>query len=79
MSDTKSTTWKEQFKQRKWGEHKHCAICGRAVALDRDFCSQGCRDSYQKTDKDKNKKGTVQIVLVFVVMIVMLITFSQSM
>lgn len=78
MSDTKSTTWKEQLKQRKWGEHKHCAICGRAVPLDRDFCSQGCRDSYQKTEKDKNKKGTWQIVLVFGVMIVMMIAFSQS-
>jgi predicted nucleic acid-binding Zn ribbon protein len=75
--DQKSATWKDQLKQRKWGEHKHCVVCGKAIALDKDFCSQPCRDSYQKTEKDKSKKGTWQIVMIFVVMIVMMVVLPM--
>jgi predicted nucleic acid-binding Zn ribbon protein len=78
MSDQKTTTtWKDQLKQRKWGEHKHCVVCGKAIPMDRDFCSQTCRDGYQKTEKDKSKKGTWQIVMIFVVMIVMMVVLPM--
>jgi predicted nucleic acid-binding Zn ribbon protein len=71
-----SKSWKTSLKQKKWGEHKHCLVCGKAVNLEQDFDTQECKDKYQKLDKDKNKKGTWQIAMIFVVMIVMMIVLT---
>lgn len=75
--DHKKLSWKDALKDRKWGEHKHCVVCGKAISLDKEFCAQGCRDQYQKLEKDKNKKGTWQIVMIFVVMIVMMVLLPR--
>mgnify|MGYP002352547775 CR=1 FL=1 len=69
--------WKENLQGRKWGEHKHCIVCGKAIALGQDFCSQPCRDKYQKVEKDKGSKSKWQIVMIFVVMIVMLFVLPK--
>ena len=77
--ELKKSAWKETLKTRKWAEHKHCVVCGKAIALEKDFCTQTCKDQYQKLDKDKNKKGTWQIVMIFVVMIVMMLVLPMMM
>ena len=73
MAKSKSKSWKKALKQRKWGEHKHCQVCGKAIPLGQDFCSDQCRDKYFEVEEKKNKKGKWQIGMIFVVMIVMMV------
>jgi predicted nucleic acid-binding Zn ribbon protein len=70
-------SWKENLQSRKWGEHKHCIVCGRAIAMGQDFCSQPCKDKYGKAEKDKDKKGKWQIVFIFVIMIVFIVVLPM--
>ncbi len=66
-------SWKENLKQRKYGEHKHCIACGRAVPLSQDFCSVECKDTYGKADKKSSRKGIWQFVMIGAVMVVSLV------
>lgn len=70
------STWKENLKERKWGEHKHCVVCSRAIPMGQDFCAQTCKDKYTKVEKDKDKKNKWQMVAIFGVMIVMIIVLQ---
>ena len=70
---SKSKSWKKQLTDRKWGEHKHCNVCGRAIALGEDFCSEECREQYFKVENKKGKKNKWSIGMIFVVMIVMMV------
>ncbi|UYP46351.1 hypothetical protein NEF87_002636 [Candidatus Lokiarchaeum ossiferum] len=69
MPELKNKTWKESLKSRKYDEHKHCMVCGRAVPMDRDFCTQDCKEKYSSADKKKGRSSTIQIVVLVVVMI----------
>ena len=73
MAKSKSKSWKKALKQRKWGPHKHCQVCGVAIPTSEDFCGDTCRDKYFEVEEKKNKKGKWQIGLIFVVMIVMMV------
>ena len=69
MPEIKGKSWKDSLKNRKYEEHKHCIVCGRAVNISQDFCSQECKDKYQKADKGKSKKNTITIVVMVVMVI----------
>ena len=73
MPEIKGKTWKDSLKTRKYEEHKHCIVCGRAVPQTQDFCSQECKDGYKKADKSKSKKNTISIVVMVVMVIAILI------
>ncbi len=79
MPEIKGKTWKDSLKTRKYEEHKHCVVCARAVPTTQDFCSQECKDSYKKTDKDKGKKNTIQIVIMVVLVVVMIFVVPSLM
>ena len=79
MPEIKGKTWKDSLRSRKYEEHKHCVVCARAVPTTQDFCSQECKDSYKKADKDKGKKNTIQIVVMVVLVIVMIFVVPQLM
>lgn len=69
MPEIKGKSWKDTLKTRKYEEHKHCMVCGRAVNISQDFCSQECKDKYQKADKSKSKKSTITIIVMVVMVI----------
>ena len=73
MSETKSKSWKDSLKVRKYGDHKHCVVCGNAINPNQDFCSTTCKDSYTKADKKKSRSSKIQLVVMGVVMVVLLI------
>ena len=64
------STWKDQIKK-KWGPHNHCPICGKAMPTDKQFCSQGCRDNYQKGQKKQKKKSRIQMLFMVGMMAVL--------
>lgn len=65
-------SWKEKI-QKKWGPHKHCNICGKAMSPDKQFCSQACRDNYLKYEKKQKKKNKFQMIFLFGMMAVMML------
>jgi len=72
------STWKDQIKK-KWGPHGHCPICGKAMATDKQFCSQTCKDNYLTSQKKQKKKGRLQMIFLFGmlgVMVVMMFLFT---
>ncbi|MBY9007561.1 MAG: DUF2116 family Zn-ribbon domain-containing protein [Candidatus Lokiarchaeota archaeon] len=75
-----NSSWKDQI-QKKWGPHKHCPICGRAMAREKSLCSQSCNDNYTAQEKKKKKKGrrnTIMMVgcLVAMILIMFVIPFA---
>ena len=64
------SSWKDQIKK-KWGPHSHCSICGKAMATDKKFCSQTCRDNYLSQERKQKKKGRFQCVFLIVMLVVM--------
>ena len=73
MSESKPKSWKDSLKTRKYGEHKHCVVCGNAINMDRDFCALTCKDSYTKADKKKSRSSKIQLIVMGAVMVLMLV------
>ncbi len=65
-------SWKKKL-QSKWGPHSHCIICGRAVAEDKQTCSQECMDKYKGVEKKKHKQNYTQIIFIVVMMVAVMI------
>ena len=67
-----NSSWKDQI-EKKWGPHKHCPVCGKAMAPEIKLCSQSCSDNYLTHEKKKKKKGRTQLVCLFVMIAVMMV------
>ena len=74
---TQKKNWKSALKSRKWGEHKHCNICGISIPSDEDFCSEECRGKYFKTENSKQSKNKFCMIGTVVVMIVMFVIMGS--
>ncbi|MHA1724138.1 MAG: DUF2116 family Zn-ribbon domain-containing protein [Promethearchaeota archaeon] len=64
------SSWKDQIKK-QWGPHKHCPVCGKAMAPSKTFCSQACKDNYLKKERKQKRMGRIQLIFLFGMMIVM--------
>jgi len=69
---TEGGSWKKKL-QTKWGPHSHCIICGRAVAEDKQTCSQECMDKYKGIEKKKGKQNYMTIIMMVVMMVAMFV------
>jgi predicted nucleic acid-binding Zn ribbon protein len=66
------SSWKDQIKK-KWGPHLHCPVCGKAMALEKKFCSQVCKDTYLGKERKQKKRGRLQMIFLFAMMGVMFV------
>ncbi|MCS4539010.1 MAG: DUF2116 family Zn-ribbon domain-containing protein [Thaumarchaeota archaeon] len=48
--------------------HQHCKVCGKAVPLGRDFCSNECKGKNEKTRKRTKTISRIYTVVLLVVM-----------
>ncbi len=67
-----NSSWKDQI-QKKWGPHKHCPICGKAMAPDKRLCSQACNDNYISQEKKQKKKGRRNTIMMIVCLAAMIL------
>ncbi|MGM0509929.1 MAG: DUF2116 family Zn-ribbon domain-containing protein [Thermoplasmatota archaeon] len=51
--------------------HKHCQICGKPVPLDKDFCSEKCREDYSDLMKKKKRRMYIIYILLAVFLVLM--------
>jgi len=66
---------KNQKKENLIPKHSHCMICGVSIAENEMFCSDKCRDEYQKMLKRQKYMRLNALIPVAVVIIMFIILF----
>ena len=56
-------------------EHDHCQICDDPIDLGQKFCSEKCREDYQKEVKKEKLRSYLFLAAVGVVVIAVTMTF----
>jgi|YelNatPaOPRAMG01_1025707.scaffolds.fasta_scaffold53080_2 predicted nucleic acid-binding Zn ribbon protein len=56
-------------------KHKHCIICGAAISVDKEFCSEKCEEQYNKMVK-RRKYSLWIMMLIFPAMFLILLLLS---
>lgn len=56
-------------------QHKHCNICEKPVPLDKDFCSEKCREEYQDLVGKRKKRQYIFYALLIVFLVVVYLSF----
>jgi predicted nucleic acid-binding Zn ribbon protein len=51
------------------GDHKHCEICGKSIALDGRVCSDECVKGWQVAQRMKKRSVMIVIGMVFLMVI----------
>ncbi|MDY6986231.1 MAG: DUF2116 family Zn-ribbon domain-containing protein [Candidatus Thermoplasmatota archaeon] len=54
-------------------EHKHCMICGKSISVDKDFCSDKCRDEYNSIMKRRKRSNYIMIIVLIILMAVLFV------
>ena len=72
-----STSSKKQKWIKKWEPHKHCSVCGVAIAMEKEeFCSSKCSGEYNEWKQEqerKSKRNNIFMFIMFGVLIVMML------
>ncbi len=56
--------------------HRHCIVCGKAVELDKHFCSEECEETYEKERKRQRNFMIMMFGLLFLLLVLTLM-FSR--
>jgi predicted nucleic acid-binding Zn ribbon protein len=55
--------------------HRHCAVCGKTIPPDETFCSEKCKQYYEK--KVKGQKRYFYLLMAFpLILVILLLVFS---
>lgn len=56
--------------------HKHCLVCGKAIPMDKNFCSEKCERYYEQ--KVKKQKRYFYVLMAFPIILVLLLLFLSG-
>jgi len=54
-------------------DHKHCVVCGKAVSVDKLFCSQECEDRLKLQQKRMSRMRLYMMLIFFVLLMLIMI------
>ncbi|MCD6236755.1 MAG: DUF2116 family Zn-ribbon domain-containing protein [Thermoplasmata archaeon] len=54
-------------------QHRHCPICGKAIPLEEEFCSEACRQKYQKLLKRRKQLLLLMYIALFAIVVIMFV------
>jgi len=57
----------------KVGQHTHCQICGKAIPVSENLCSDECKQKYQSMVKKRKLLVYVMYALIFVILLMVLL------
>ena len=66
---------KEKSKSHSVPPHSHCKVCGKAIPVSKEHCSNECRGKEEKGEK-RAKRMTKIYTTFFVVLMIVLVIFS---
>ncbi|MCS7121092.1 MAG: DUF2116 family Zn-ribbon domain-containing protein [Archaeoglobaceae archaeon] len=55
--------------------HRHCVICGKAVELDKHFCSKDCEETFKK-ERRRQRNFTLFMFLLLFILLALLFIFA---
>lgn len=55
-------------------QHKHCVVCFKAIALDKDYCSEECREQHETRLKKQKRMMYVMYGIMAIVFVVVILT-----
>ena len=64
----------KSIKEIRWQSHKHCPVCGNAMALNKEYCSEKCENLLLEY-KEKQRKRTRWVYLIVLPITAILILF----
>lgn len=53
--------------------HQHCKVCGKAVPLGKDYCSNECREKSEKTRRKTKTLGRVYTVILLSIFVALML------
>ncbi|MHA1595787.1 MAG: DUF2116 family Zn-ribbon domain-containing protein [Candidatus Baldrarchaeia archaeon] len=53
-------------------QHRHCKVCGKAIPLDREFCSRQCEISYREWERRNRRLTTIMYLVLLIIFIVLM-------
>jgi predicted nucleic acid-binding Zn ribbon protein len=51
--------------------HRHCIVCGKAIEPDQTFCSDECKNAWEKDRKRQRNFMLLWFILLFVLLFMM--------
>ncbi len=54
--------------------HRHCLVCGKAIEMDKYYCSEECEEAMKK----ERKKQRNMMILMFAILFVLLLLMSLT-
>ena len=70
-----STKVKREERPTAIPEHKHCLVCGKAIAMRLQYCSLKCEETERKKKRSEEK---VRLIFYLVLTVILLIFFLSS-
>jgi len=54
-------------------DHKHCVVCGRAVAPDKYFCSTECENTFKQRQKQISRSRIFMLIFFIAIFVLFLL------
>jgi predicted nucleic acid-binding Zn ribbon protein len=53
-------------------QHKHCSVCGKAIQLEDEFCSDECKNKYEQYMKKRKQMNLVMYAMIALLAVVLI-------
>ncbi len=54
--------------------HRHCVVCGKAIEPDQTFCSEECKQVWEKERRKQRNFSLIMLVLLFLLLFLIIFT-----
>lgn len=54
--------------------HRHCIVCGKAIEPDQSFCSDDCKQIWEKERKKQRNFSLMMLALLFILLFLIFFT-----
>ncbi|MCS7095241.1 MAG: DUF2116 family Zn-ribbon domain-containing protein [Thaumarchaeota archaeon] len=61
------------IRRNKIPDHRHCPICGLPMAVNADFCSEGCKKTNDEKVRRERRARNLSLILYIAVMVTLFI------
>ena len=59
-------------------DHKHCVVCGKAVSVDKLFCSPECEDRLKQQQKRVSRMRLYMMLMMAALFLLIIVTSLMS-
>ncbi|MEW5761178.1 MAG: DUF2116 family Zn-ribbon domain-containing protein [Candidatus Thermoplasmatota archaeon] len=56
-------------------QHRHCKVCGKAIALKKELCSDECINEWERTIRKRKNLLYMYISLIIIFLVVIMVAY----